>query len=239
MRSWSPHRSVHFLSLFVWYQPVLYNLVWSIAMVLNLGDIASPPVGDRDTDGGRKHGEGQTGAIEQWPKISMYLCTWSVRIQWGQNSVGRISHGKTPPYIIPTPLFTGLKNIWLQSKRFSQAEIERPETTTVGDDRKKVENHCSMAICIITVSGNVWNCVIILELQGLYDRAYEFLRAGCSKHLSRFLRLHLWKSQLISEIRLFRRCKTANLSRVSRQALRFDLRRDSDSPSYIVWVTGF
>ena len=44
------------------------------------------------------------------------------------------------------------------------------------------------------------------------------------------------KSSWIIELK---RCKRANLSRVSRQALGTDLRRDSDSPSYIVWVVGF
>ena len=41
----------------------------------------------------------------------MHLCAWPVRILWGQNSVGRISHGETPPHTIPTPLFTSLKNV--------------------------------------------------------------------------------------------------------------------------------
>ena len=47
------------------------------------------------------------------------------------------------------------------------------------------------------------------------------------------------KSHLIPEIRLLKRCKTANLSRISKPTLGADLRRDSDSPSYIVCVTGF
>ena len=41
-------------------------------------------------------------------------------------------------------------------------------------------------------------------------------------------------SYLIPEIRLLKRCKTANLSRVSSRAQVTVLRRDSDSPSYIV-----
>ena len=64
------------------------------------------------------------------------------------------------------------------------------------------------------------------------------IRARYSKHLNRVLRRELNKSHL-REIRLLKRCKTTNLSRVSRQALWPDLRRDSDSLSYIVWVTGF
>ena len=54
------------------------------------------------------------------------------------------------------------------------------------------------------------------------------IRAGYTKHTSRVLRHDLNKSHLIREIRLLKRCKTANLSRFSRQALEPDLRRDSD-----------
>ena len=44
---------------------------------------------------------------------------------------------------------------------------------------------------------------------------------------------------LVLEIGLLKRCKTANLSRVSRRAQAPVLRRDSASPSYIVCVTEF
>ena len=46
-------------------------------------------------------------------------------------------------------------------------------------------------------------------------------------------------SHLIPEIRLLKRCKTTNLNRVSSRSQAPVLRRDSDSPSDIVWVTGF
>ena len=47
------------------------------------------------------------------------------------------------------------------------------------------------------------------------------------------------KSQLKPEIRLHKRCKTSNLSRVSSRAKVPVLRRDSDSLSSIVCVTEF
>ena len=64
--------------------------------------------------------------------------------------------------------------------------------------------------------------------------AYNEVKGRVPKALSRVLRRDLSKSHFVSEIRLLKRCKTANLSRVSRQALGPDLRRDTDSPSYIV-----
>ena len=42
---------------------------------------------------------------------------------------------------------------------------------------------------------------------------------GYSKHLSRILRLVLYKSNLMPEIRLLTRCKAATLSRVTGQAI--------------------
>ena len=63
------------------------------------------------------------------------------------------------------------------------------------------------------------------------------LRAGYSKHLVRVLRRDLNKLYLIPEIPLLKRCETANLSSISRKVLGLDLRRDSHSPSYIVWIT--
>ena len=59
-------------------------------------------------------------------------------------------------------------------------------------------------------------------------------KAGYSKHCSRASRRDLIKSHFIPEIRLLKRCKTANLSRVSSQTLGPDMRRDSDSPSYMI-----
>ena len=72
-------------------------------------------------------------------------------------------------------------------------------------------------------------------------RACCEIMAGYSEHLrreliqSRHLRRDLNKSHLIPGICSLKRCETANLSRVSA----LDMRLDSDSPSYIVWVTGF
>ena len=57
--------------------------------------------------------------------------------------------------------------------------------------------------------------------------------ADYSKHLGRIRvsRCDSNKSHLKLEIQLLKRCKTANLSRISRQTLGPDLIRDSDSPS--------
>ena len=64
-----------------------------------------------------------------------------MRILLGLNSVGRISHGETPSDTLLTPLFTSSKYVWLKSRGFFKGAIERTETTSVGDDRKKIENH--------------------------------------------------------------------------------------------------
>ena len=58
------------------------------------------------------------------------------------------------------------------------------------------------------------------------------------KALCRVLRHDLNKSH-ITWNRIAQTYKTANLYRVSKQALGSDWRRDSDSPSYTVWVIGF
>ena len=73
----------------------------------------------------------------------------------------------------------------------------------------------------------------------LYGQFKYSTRAGYPNHLTRVLGRELHKSHLIPEIRSLKRCKTKNLRRVSRQTLGPDLRHDSHSPSYIVWVTGF
>ena len=63
-------------------------------------------------------------------------------------------------------------------------------------------------------------------------------RVGYSKHSSCVLRRDSNKSHLIPEIRLLERCKTVNLSHVLSRAQVLALRHDTDSLSYIVWVTG-
>ena len=97
--------------------------------------------------GPREEGEKNCGGRSAVNKninvhIFVLICEDSVRPEFGrQNQLG-----KTPSNTFPTPLFTGLKNVWLQPREFSRA-IERTETTTLGNHRKKVENHGSMEYC--------------------------------------------------------------------------------------------
>ena len=54
---------------------------------------------------------------------------------------GRQNQEETPPHILPTPLFTSLKNVWLQPKRLSQG-VDRADRNYYGGRRQeKVENH--------------------------------------------------------------------------------------------------
>ena len=66
------------------------------------------------------------------------MCASSVRILLSQNSVRRISLWKTPKTILPTPLFTSWKNVWLQPRKFSQHAMERTENTRVGTTEKRL-----------------------------------------------------------------------------------------------------
>ena len=67
----------------------------------------------------------------------------------------------------------------------------------------------------------------------VWNSKFRKLTVCYTKCLSRVLRRNLSESHFICEIRFFKRCKTANVSRVSSRAQVPVLRHDSDSPFHI------